>query len=277
MDRALAVADRANNGARAPTAIGPYRVTRQKARHVAARRRECCRNAGNTFPASGEIPFSSERSYETVHPTPRTRSRIVYERRARSCSTMFAGTVSTPTPWRRPRSERPAGAEELAGRAGRTLAVAYESFPRGAVADTNHDAWQDLVFAGPSAFDPPRDEARERSRKRQNTVDHDYRRSSKTASVIALHLARGEERAVTGSDLEGPRTLPLADVQGRVVTPCQSGTQSADREGLQGGRRRCNDGDGLTIPRPSLWPTSCGDWDHGYGVSKQAADMGARR
>ena len=100
--------------------------------------------------------------------------------------------------------------DELAGRALRTLGMAFRSVPAGALADDELDERieHDLVFAGLiGMIDPPRDEAERRRgtcERRRNPSAHDHRRSSEDRGGHrrrAGHRARSVE-PMTGAELQ---------------------------------------------------------------------------
>ena len=174
--------------------------------------------------------------------------------------------------------------EELAGRALRTLAVAYRVLPRGAVADNEIDerVEQDLVFAGlVGMIDPPRDEARDavsrakRAGIRSIMITGDH---PKTASVIAMNLGiAGEERAVTGSELEGATDVALAQMVKDVSVYARVNPEHKLRivKALQRqGSVVAMTGDGVNdAPALKMADIGVAMGITGTDVSKQAADM----
>jgi P-type Ca2+ transporter type 2C len=228
LDRALAVADRANNAV-LKQHDGQWTVQgdpTEGALIVAARKAGLSAETLETrFPRVGEVPFSSERKLmSTVHTDAETdESVMVFTKGApgvvlSKCSQELVGERPRSLSDAR-RSEILLANEELAGRALRTLAVAYRVHPRSAVEDNEIDERmeQDLVFAGlVGMIDPPRDEARDAVSRAKTagirsimiTGDH-----PKTASVIAMNLGiAGEDPAITGADLERATDDALAQM-----------------------------------------------------------------
>jgi Ca2+-transporting ATPase len=218
LERALAVADRANNAVLQqrdgrwivqgdPTEGALIVAARKAGLEAAALERR--------FARVGELPFSSERKMmSTVHTDAEAAGRIlVFTKGAPDvlltrCSHELVGDERRPlAPARR---QAILGANDaLAGRALRTLGVAFRS----SVQETELPAAnadqieRDLVFAGLiGMIDPPRAEAidavtrakRAGIRPIMITGDH-----PKTAAVIARELGLADdERAVTGAELQ---------------------------------------------------------------------------
>ena len=219
LERVLTVADRANN---AVLQEGSGRWTVQGdptegALIVAARKAGLTDDAlGRRFARVGEIPFSSARKLmSTVHTdAERAGERFLFTKGAPDvllsrCSHELLG--DTPQPLSDARRTRVMKTnDDLAGRALRTLGVAYRALPAGdhALEDIDEQAERDLVFAGLiGMIDPPRDEARDAVTRAKRagirpvmiTGDHPA-----TASVIAVDLGIAvESRAVTGAELDG--------------------------------------------------------------------------
>jgi Ca2+-transporting ATPase len=168
------------------------------------------------FERVGEIPFSSERKLmSTVHTDAQRRERLllVFAKGAPDvlltrCSEELVGQNTKPLTDGR-RREIAAVNEELAGRALRTLGIAYRSMPAGTLAfDVDDRVESDLVFAGLiGMIDPPRDEAKHAVERATSagirpimiTGDHPV-----TARVIAHELGIVTNgRAISGAELEG--------------------------------------------------------------------------
>ena len=293
LDRALAVADRANNAV-LKQHDGQWTVQgdpTEGALIVAARKAGVSAETLETrFPRVGEVPFSSERKLmSTVHTDAETdEGVIVFTKGApgivlNKCSQELVGERPRSLSDAR-RSEILLANEELAGRALRTLAVAYRVLPRGAVADNEIDerVEQDLVFAGlVGMIDPPRDEARDavsrakRAGIRSIMITGDH---PKTASVIAMNLGiAGEERAVTGSELEGATDVALAQMVKDVSVYARVNPEHKLRivKALQRqGAVVAMTGDGVNdAPALKMADIGVAMGITGTDVSKQAADM----
>ena len=215
---ALAVADRANNAV-LQERDGRWTIQgdpTEGALVVAARKIGLDPAALNArFRRVGEIPFSSERKLmSTIHIDAQQRQTMrLFTKGAPDvliarCSKEHVGEESQPLSSTR-RLEILKTNEELAGRALRTLGIAYRDLPADALAEdeVNERVERDLVFAGlVGMIDPPRDEAREAValaktagiRPVMITGDHPT-----TAAVIAMDLGIAiDARAVTGGDIE---------------------------------------------------------------------------
>lgn len=225
LDRALAVADRANNAALQERA-GRWTVQgdpTEGALIVAARKAGLRAEVlAARFQRVGEVPFSSERKLmSTVHTDAEQRERLlVFTKGAPDvlltrCTQELAGDSPRPLGDERRRAILAAN-EDLAGRALRTLGVAYRSLPANAleVDDVDERVEHDLVFAGlVGMIDPPRDEARDavaRARRagvRPMMITGDHPR---TAGVIARDLGIAADlKAVTGAELDALEDGPL--------------------------------------------------------------------
>jgi len=218
LERALAVADRANNavlreqGGRWTVQGDPT----EGALIVAARKIGIdAEELGARFERVGEVPFSSERKLmSTIHTDAERQERLlVFTKGAPDvllprCTQERVGKETRPLSDAR-RAQILRMNEELAGEALRTLGVAFRPLPREAfdASVVDESVEQDLVFAGIiGMIDPPRPEARAAVMRAQAagirplmiTGDH-----PKTAAVIAVELGiAGEGRAVTGAELE---------------------------------------------------------------------------
>ena len=261
LERALAVADRANNAV-LQERDGRWTVQgdpTEGALVVAARKAGLEDEALDArFERVGEVPFSSERKLmSTIHTDAERQERLlVFTKGAPDvllarCSQELVGEETRPLTRER-RAEILKVNEELAGEALRTLGVAFRSLPADALEaeEVDERVEHDLVFVGLiGMIDPPREEAKEAVarakaagiRPMMITGDH-----PKTAAVIAAELGIATDgRAVTGAELEkmpdetldsdGPRSFGLCARQSR--------TQAADREGVAARRRdRGDDG-----------------------------------
>jgi P-type Ca2+ transporter type 2C len=175
------------------------------------------------FSRVGEIPFSSERKLmSTLHTDAQATTTLrLFTKGApdvllNRCSHEQIGEEARPLSSAR-RLEILKTNEELAGRALRTLGIAYRDLA-GAVAEAGVDerVERDLVFAGlVGMIDPPRDEARAAVARAKTagirpmmiTGDHPM-----TAAVIAMDLGiANDARAVTGGDIERAGDDSLAE------------------------------------------------------------------
>jgi Ca2+-transporting ATPase len=218
LERALAVADRANNAV-LQEHDGRWTVQgdpTEGALVVAARKAGLNATALEArFQRVGEIPFSSERKLmSTVHTDAEKGERLlIFTKGAPDvlltrCSQELTGEETRPFTDAR-RTEILKTNDELASRALRTLGIAYRALSADAFAHNDIDGRveHDLVFAGLiGMMDPPRDEARDAVvrakcagiRPMMITGDH-----PKTAGVIAVDLGIASDgRAVTGAELE---------------------------------------------------------------------------
>jgi len=218
MERALAVADRANNAVLREQ-DGRWTVQgdpTEGALIVAARKVGLdAERLDARFDRVGEVPFSSERKMmSTIHTDAQKRERLlVFTKGAPDvllprCSRELVGEETNPLCEAR-RAEILRSCEELAGEALRTLGVAYRQLPGNAIEakDMDERIEQDLVFAGViGMIDPPRREAREAVMRARAagirpvmiTGDHPT-----TAGVIARELGiAADGRAVTGAEID---------------------------------------------------------------------------
>jgi Ca2+-transporting ATPase len=218
LERALAVADRANN-ARIQERGGRWTVQgdpTEGALLVAARKAGLSsEELDRRLPRVGEVPFSSERKLmSTVHTDATGRRGVVFTKGAPDvllarCNRELAGDDRRPlTPERREEILRIN--EALAGDALRTLAVAARWLPAEALAEADQpdeSVEQDLAFAGLiGMIDPPRPEAKDavarakRAGIRPLVITGDHPR---TAAVVAQELGiSADGRAIGGSELE---------------------------------------------------------------------------
>jgi Ca2+-transporting ATPase len=218
VERALAVADRANNAV-LQERDGRWTVQgdpTEGALIVAARKIGLSSDAlASRFQRIGEVPFSSERKLMTTVHTDAARSErwLVFTKGAPDvllarCTHELVGDEGRPLTDERRRQILEAN-DRLAGSALRTLATAYRSLPAeaGAVVEVDETVERDLTFAGlVGMMDPPRPEARDAVVRAQSagirpiliTGDH-----PKTAAVIAVALGIVREpRAMTGIELD---------------------------------------------------------------------------
>jgi Ca2+-transporting ATPase len=218
LDRALAVADRANNAV-LQERDGRWSVQgdpTEGALIVAARKAGLeSRNLAVRFERLTEVPFSSERKLmTTVHADAERAERVVVFTKGAPdvlltrCSHELVGEQTEPLT--EPRRRRILDAnEQLASEALRTIGVAYRTVPAETVSPDAVDAQieQELVLAGlVGMIDPPREEAKVAVARAKAagirpimiTGDH-----PKTAAVIAqqLGIAAGDG-AVTGAALQ---------------------------------------------------------------------------
>jgi Ca2+-transporting ATPase len=293
LERALAVADRANNAV-VQEHDGRWTVQgdpTEAALIVAARKAGL--DAGTLsgrFERIGEVPFSSERKLmSTIHTDAERQERLlVFAKGAPDvlltrCSEELIGEDTRPLTDDR-RRQIAATNEELATHALRTLGIAYRSIPAHAfdVEDVDERVERDLVFAGLiGMIDPPRDEAKaavERARRAgirpiMITGDHPV-----TAHVIARELGIAQEgHAVTGAELEEMpddslfETAKQASVYARVNPEHKLRiVRALQREGAVVAMT----GDGVN-DAPALKTADIGIamGITGTDVSKQAADM----
>jgi Ca2+-transporting ATPase len=293
MERALAVADRANNAVLRERE-GLWTVQgdpTEGALIVAARKVGLdAERLEARFERVGEVPFSSERKLmSTIHTDAQKKERLlVFTKGAPEvllarCSQELVGEETRPLSEAR-RAEILRASEELAGEALRTLGVAYRELQRDAIEanDMDERVEQDLVFAGVMGMiDPPRREAKEAVRRAQAagirpvmiTGDH-----PKTAAVIAAELGiAADGRAVTGAELEKmtedalARTVREVSVYARVNPEHKLRIVKAmQREGAVVAMT----GDGVN-DAPALKTADIGVamGITGTDVSKEAADM----
>ncbi|MES1253985.1 MAG: cation-translocating P-type ATPase [Acidobacteriota bacterium] len=293
LDRALVVADRANN-ALLQARDGHWTIhgdPTEGALVVAARKAGLTLDAlGTRFELVGEVPFSSERKLmSTVHVDREgPNEQLVFTKGAPDvllarCTEERVGDGRRPLGPER-RQAILAANDALAAGALRTLGVAFRSVPAGTLAERNIDEHieADLVFAGLiGMIDPPRDEAKDAVARAKGagirplmiTGDHPV-----TAAVIARELGIADDRqAVTGADLHGmsddalKETLKTASVYARVNPEDKLRIVKA----LQGqGAIVAMTGDGVN-DAPALKTADIGlaMGITGTDVSKQAADI----
>jgi Ca2+-transporting ATPase len=295
LERALAVADRANN-ATVHEHDGRWTVQgdpTEGALLVAARKAGLSASAlDRQLPRVGEVPFSSERKLmSTLHRDAEQDERgILFTKGAPDvllprCTHETFGEERRPLTAER-RAEIMAINEELAGDALRTLGVASRRLSAHALeahaVHPDDDVEQDLVFAGLiGMIDPPRAEARDavtRARAagiRPLMITGDHPR---TAIVIAQELGiTAEARAITGAELERvpddalPRAVADVSVYARVNPEHKLRIVEALR---RNGAVVAMTGDGVN-DAPALKKADIGIamGITGTDVSKEAADM----
>jgi Ca2+-transporting ATPase len=295
LERALAVADRANN-ATVHERDGRWTVQgdpTEGALLVAARKAGLDPEVlGERLPRVGEVPFSSERKLmSTLHRDADQRDRaIVFTKGAPDvllgrCSREIIGEERRPLTQER-RAQILEANEGLAGQALRTLGVAGRWLTQDVLAE--HEAHpdqrleQDLVFAGLiGLIDPPRPEAKDavaRARAagiRPLMITGDHPR---TAAVIARELGIStDDRAITGAELDNlspealPRTVAEVSVYARVNPEHKLRIVDALR---QNGAVVAMTGDGVN-DAPALKRADIGIamGITGTDVSKEAADI----
>jgi Ca2+-transporting ATPase len=217
LERALAVADRANNAV-LQERDGRWTVQgdpTEGALVVAARKAGLEDEALNArFERVGEVPFSSERKLmTTIHTDAEQERLLVFTKGAPNVLLALCSHELVGHERRSLTDERQAGIvkvnDDLAGEALRTLGVAFRSLPADAleVDEVDERFEHDLVFAGLiGMIDPPRAEAKDAVARAKAagirpimiTGDHPV-----TAAVIAAELGIVENgRAVTGAELE---------------------------------------------------------------------------
>ncbi len=294
LERALAVADRANNASVRErdgqwTVLGdPTEAALLVAAHKAGLESE---SLDELLPRVGEVPFSSERKLmSTVHRESRDDHRvIVFTKGAPDvlltrCSFEVVGDGRRPLSDER-RKEILAVNEALAGEALRTLGVAarwLDGIPDSGRPPIDESLERDLVFGGLiGMIDPPRAEARDAVARAKSagirplmiTGDH-----PRTAVVIAKELGIDDKgRVITGAELdklpsdERARTVADVSVYARVNPEHKLKIIDALR---QTGNVVAMTGDGVN-DAPALKKADIGVamGITGTDVSKEAADM----
>ena len=293
LERALAVADRASN-ASVQQRDGGWTVQgdpTEASLVVAARKAGLpAETLARRFERVGEVPFSSERKLmSTLHTDQQTEGRVLLFTKGAPdvlltrCAQELVGDGQRSLTDTR-RHEILSANDALAGRALRTLGVAYRSSLDGTLtpASLGSDVERDLVFAGLiGMIDPPRDEARDAVARAKGagirpvviTGDH-----PKTAVVIAQELGIVTVgRAVTGAELEGMSAAALGQIVADVSVYARVNPEHKLRivEALQRrGAIVAMTGDGVN-DAPALKTADIGVamGVAGTDVSKQAADM----
>ncbi len=293
LDRALAVADRANN-ALLQERDGRWTVQgdpTEGALIVAARKAGLSSEILDTrFARVGEVPFSSDRKMmTTVHSDADRHERLlVFTKGAPGvllarCSREFVGMEPTDLTDAR-RARILSTTDELAGQALRTIGIASRQLPADALEheDVGEDLEHEMTFLGViGMIDPPRDEAkaavaRARSagiRPMMITGDH-----PKTALAIATELTIAtDQRVVTGAELEKMEDEDLARTVREVSVYARVNPEHKLRivKALQrGGATVAMTGDGVN-DAPALKTADIGVamGITGTDVSKEAADV----
>jgi len=293
LERALAVADRANNASvqqidgrwtvQGDPTEGALIVAARKAGLEAAR-------LERRFARVGEVPFSSARKLmSTVHTDAEAVGRVLLFTKGAAdvlltrCTCELVGEEWRPLSDLRRQQILDAN-DTLAVRGLRTLGVAFRASRDGTLGPDpiGEELERDLVFAGLiGMIDPPRDEAKEAVRLAKQagirpimiTGDH-----PKTAAAIAHELGLvSEQRAVTGTELERmsdaslDETVQTASVYARVNPEHKLRiVQALQRSGAVVAMT----GDGVN-DAPALKTADIGVamGVMGTDVSKQAADM----
>jgi Ca2+-transporting ATPase len=293
LNRALAVADRANN-ASVQNGDGQWTVIgdpTEGALIVAARKAGLEADRLNQrFTRVGEVPFSAERKLmSTVHTDTEVEGRVLLFTKGAPdvllarCTHELVGEERRQLSEHRTRQILEAN-DALAGRALRTLGVAFRASVDGTLTagGIGEQIEHDLVFAGLiGMIDPPRDEAREavaRARRagiRPIMITGDHPR---TAAVIAQELGIvSDARVVTGADLERLADESLDVTVGTVSVYARVNPEHKLRI-VQALQRRgaivAMTGDGVN-DAPALKTADIGIamGIMGTDVSKQAADM----
>jgi Ca2+-transporting ATPase len=295
LERALAVADRANNAAveerdgrwvvQGDPTEGALIVAARKAGHQSG-------ELYDHLPRVGEVPFSSERKLmSTVHRDAERADRgIVFTKGAPDvllarCSRELVGQERQPLTSER-RVEILKTNEALAAEALRTLGVAARWLPASELGERaerpDEKVEQDLVFAGLiGIIDPPRSEARDAVntaraagiRPMMITGDH-----PRTAAIIATELGITDNgRVMTGADLQKQDEASLSRTVAEVSVYAR--VNPADKLRIVDALRRSGDvvamtGDGVN-DAPALKKADIGVamGITGTDVSKEAADM----
>jgi Ca2+-transporting ATPase len=293
LERALAVADCANN-ASLQQRDGRWTVQgdpTEAALIVAAMKAGLeAETLARRFERVGEVPFSSERKLmSTLHTDQQTAGRVLLFTKGAPdvlltrCAQERVGDGQRPLTDNR-RHEILAANDALAGRALRTLGVAYRSSVDGTLSPASLDSGveRDLVFAGLiGMIDPPRAEARDavarakRAGIRPVVITGDH---PKTAAVIAQELGIvSVGRAVTGAEVEAMSAESLDQTVAEMSVYARVNPEHKLRiiEALQRrGAIVAMTGDGVN-DAPALKTADIGVamGVTGTDVSKQAADM----
>jgi Ca2+-transporting ATPase len=293
LERALAVADRANN-ASVLQQDGQWTVQgdpTEGALIVAARKAGLqAERLEQRFARVGEVPFSSARKLmSTLHTDAETKGRVLLFTKGAAdvlltrCTCELVGEKWVPLNEPRRRQILDAN-DRLAGRGLRTLGVAFRASLDGTLSPeaVGEEFERDLVFAGLiGMIDPPRDEAKDAVQLAKSagirpimiTGDH-----PKTAAAIAQELGVASERqAVTGASLERmsdgalDETVRTASVYARVNPEHKLRIVQALQ---RGGGVIAMTGDGVNdAPALKMADIGVAMGITGTDVSKQAADM----
>ena len=294
LDRALEIADRANNAA-LQEIDGRWTIhgdPTEAALVVAARKVGLQSTTLQArLPRVGELPFSSDRKMmSTLHADAGSSSHSwLFTKGAPDvllgrCTAEYHAGSTRPLDDSR-RTEILRLNDALAGEALRTLAVAYRHVPAGTLSadDMGEDVERDLVFAGLiGMIDPPREEAREAVatatragiRTMMITGDHPC-----TARVIAadLGIAAPGDRVVSGSEIEQMSDVALNDAVASVSVFARVNPEHKLRivRALQArGAVVAMTGDGVNdAPALKMADIGLAMGVTGTDVSKQAADI----
>jgi Ca2+-transporting ATPase len=242
------------------------------------------------FARRGELPFSAERKLmSTIHTDAETAGRVLVFTKGAPDILLTRCTQELVGDGRRDlsdtrRQEILRMNDTLAGRALRTLGVAFRAVTDGTIAidDIGQYLERDLVFAGLiGMIDPPRDEARAavartiRAGIRPIMITGDH---PKTAAVIAQELGfTSDGHAITGSELERLSEQALDETVGAVSVYARVNPEHKLRI-VQALQRRhavvAMTGDGVN-DAPALKSADIGIamGITGTDVAKQAADM----
>jgi len=293
LERALAVADRANN-ASLEQRDGQWIVhgdPTEAALIVAARKAGLeAEDLAQRFTRVGEVPFSSERKLmSTLHTDAETEGRVLLFTKGAPDVLLARCTRELVGDERRPLSERRRREilevnDAMAGRALRTLGVAFRASHDGTLGPENigDHVERDLVFAGLiGMIDPPRDEARQAVARARGagirpvmiTGDH-----PRTAAVIARELGLATTgQAVTGAELERASDRALDETVAAVSVYARVNPEHKLRivQAMQrGGAVVAMTGDGVNdAPALKMADIGVAMGITGTDVSKQAADM----
>jgi Ca2+-transporting ATPase len=293
LERALAVADRANN-ASVREEDGRWTIVgdpTEAALIVAARKAGLHADLlKQRFARIGEVPFSAERKLmSTVHTDAEADDRVLVFTKGAPDVLLTRCTHERVGSERRPLSEARCrqileANDTLARRALRTLGVAYRASTDGQIVatDIGEHLERDLVFAGLiGMIDPPRDEAPAAVARAQRagirplmiTGDHPT-----TAAVIAQELGIASDgRTVTGVELERMTDESLEQTVGVVSVYARVNPEHKLRivQALQ--RQKAivaMTGDGVNdAPALKMADIGVAMGKTGTDVSKQAADM----
>jgi Ca2+-transporting ATPase len=293
LQRALTVADRANNAA-LQQKEGRWFVQgdpTEGALVVAARKAGLADETLDArFERVGEVPFSSERKLmSTVHRDAERKERLlVFTKGAPDvlvarCSYEMVGETKRPLSDER-RAKILRLNEDLAGEALRTLAVAARELPANALQNTDADEGleHELIFLGLiGMIDPPREEAKQAVARAKSagirpmmiTGDH-----PRTAAIIAGELGIvSDGRVVAGPELEKMSDKALAQTVREVSVYARVNPEHKLRivKALQsGGATVAMTGDGVN-DAPALKTADIGVamGITGTDVSKEAADV----
>jgi Ca2+-transporting ATPase len=288
--RTLCAADRANNAVLQEREAGRWTVLgdpTEGALIVAARKAGLKdEDLDARYPRVSEVPFSSERKLmSTVHSDAERHDQLIAFTKGAPdvlldrCTQELVGDEAAPLTAAR-RDAILQSNEDMAGRAMRTLGIAFRSLPGEAALDEG--AEHNLVFLGLiGMIDPPREEAREAVARARGagirpimiTGDH-----PRTAAAIAAEIGiASDARAVAGAELENMSEQVLDQTVREISVYARVDPEHKLRivKALQrGGATVAMTGDGVN-DAPALRTADIGVamGITGTDVSKQAADM----